>query len=175
MARCLFALSAILAAAQALAFEVRPGLYETSGNTTYDDFIEGQTLPQPPRSPSIAASAKVCIPDDSARWLADRLHGQFEQRYPAAKVERDARHAVAGRPQAQVYRLMAPLSLPNKERLLNYTASVVPDKTAGAKPQDFVLQFTYEIQRGRYLERSHSNWFYRHIGADCGETAPAAD
>lgn len=175
MTRPLFILPAMLAVSAALAFDLQPGLYEQSGNTTYDDFIEGQTFPQPPRSPSIWGAQKVCIPADSAAWLAHQLHGQFQARYPQAKIERDPSDTLYGRRRGQVYRLTAPITLRDPaERLLAYTANVSRSNSPDAAPQDFMMQFAYETQRGQRIERSHSNAFYRYLGADCGATALGA-
>lgn len=180
--RPLFALAALFALTHAAAFEVRPGLYEHSGNTTFEDQIEGDPLPLPPRSPSIWPTRKVCIPENSAAWLAYELRGRLQAAHPEAELERVPNDIVYGRKRAQAYRLAAPLpSKADGRQLLGYTASVAPDnRTDTAAPHDFYMQFTYETggrasNGKRYTEHAHSNAFYRYLGDDCGDTAPQTD
>lgn len=71
MYRFCLLLCALLPAQAALAQRIQPGLYERTGSRTVQIMLDGKGQPGEP--PSKTPPAPVCIPADSAAWLARRI------------------------------------------------------------------------------------------------------
>ena len=151
---------ALLAAAFARA-DLPAGLYLYRGNDSgnYRPADKPDTVPFP-RSPSIHAERKVCIPADSQAWLQTQIRRRTTGLYPQGHFEEH--QTAAGR----VYTLLNPAQA--KPGLDSYTMSMALGNDPQQRPTiSFSLHSTDTDTKHNSTHQTQVNQWYTYQGSTC--------